>query len=36
MISEKINTADFLSWFIENYPKSVDEKYYQPQIKNMN
>ncbi len=25
MLAEKLNTAEFLSWFIENYPDSVDK-----------
>ena len=34
MLSEKIDCAKFLTWFIENYPKSVaevrgaDEKFW--------
>jgi hypothetical protein len=30
MLSEKINYADFLSWFIENYPSSVDTMKANP------
>lgn len=25
MLAEKIDCAKFLTWFIENYPQSVDE-----------
>ncbi len=34
MLSEKIDTAAFLTWFIENYPQSVQTMKQNPEFQN--